>query len=398
MTGSLLLDTGLVLVLLAYAVGGYRMGIVRGAFSLAGLIGGALLGLWLMPTLISSFVTQRDTRLSTPLVLVGVLVLVLIGQAVGAAIGHRLRSALRGRTVGYLDGALGAIAQVIVVSLVVWFVAATARPAVSPSLSAAISGSRVLRAVDAAVPDDAGRYLDGLRSLLDEHGFPRVFPGVTAEPIEPASPPDAALAAAPAIRAVSGSVVKIRGNASCGRGQEGSGWVLAPGRVVTNAHVVAGVFEPGVQILGQGRSYAAKVVHFNAARDVAVLDVPGLPAPAMRQGAALGAGDSAVVAGFPLDGPYAIVPARVRAVISPTGEDIYGRSAVTRQVYSLYTTVEPGNSGGPVIAPDGAVVGVVFARSMDDRSTGYALTLSGIADDLRAGLTADQALSTRCAA
>ena len=131
-----------------------------------------------------------------------------------------------------------------------------------------------------------------------------------------------------------------------------------------------------MRVEGTGRSYDSRVVVFDPRRDLAVLDVRGLRAPALREGDQLGRGDGAVVAGFPLDGPYRLDPARVRTVLSARGSDIYGAPGTVREVYSLYARVEPGNSGGPLLSRDGRVVGIVFAKSLDDASTGYALTLS----------------------
>jgi S1-C subfamily serine protease len=144
---------------------------------------------------------------------------------------------------------------------------------------------------------------------------------------------------------------------------------------VTNAHVVAGTTSERVQIQGAGRTYDARVVLFDPRRDLAVLSVPGLPAPASKQGKTLKRSAGAVVAGFPLNGPYRLDSARVRDVLTAKGADIYGSPGVVRQVYSLYAKVQPGNSGGPVLSPAGAVVGIVFARSLDDDRTGYAVTL-----------------------
>jgi S1-C subfamily serine protease len=172
-------------------------------------------------------------------------------------------------------------------------------------------------------------------------------------------------------------IVKVTGVAgACSRGQEGTGWVVAPQRVVTNAHVVAGVSEPLVQVTGLGDRLQGEVVLFDAARDLAVIAVPDLEAVPLALGAELGPGEPAAVAGFPLDGAYQSSPARVRQVVDARGEDIYGRSGVVREVYSLFADVEPGNSGGPLLDPEGAVVGVIFAKSLDDEDTGYALTLA----------------------
>lgn len=174
---------------------------------------------------------------------------------------------------------------------------------------------------------------------------------------------------------------------SCGKVLEGTGFVFGNRRVMTNAHVVGGVDEPTVQIGGEGRKYDAKVVLYDWQRDIAVLDVPNLNAPALRfttQDA--GSGDNAIVAGFPQNGAYNVQPARVRGRITANGPDIYHRKTVRRDVYSLFATVRQGNSGGPLLTPDGKVYGVVFAKSLDDANTGYALTADEVQPDVTRGV------------
>jgi S1-C subfamily serine protease len=164
---------------------------------------------------------------------------------------------------------------------------------------------------------------------------------------------------------------------------------------MTNAHVVGGVDEPTVQIGGEGKRYDAKVVLYDWERDIAVLDVPDLDAPVLRfteDDAA--SGDGAIVAGFPENGAYDVRSARVRGRITANGPDIYHRGTVRRDVYSLYATVRQGNSGGPLLTPEGEVYGVVFAKSLDDAETGYALTVDEIREDITAGRTANQQVGT----
>lgn len=145
------------------------------------------------------------------------------------------------------------------------------------------------------------------------------------------------------------SVVKVVGMApSCGKVLEGTGFVFADGRVMTNAHVVGGVDEPTVQVGGEGRVYDAKVVVYDWQRDIAVLDVPELRAAALNfTETEAKTGDSAIVAGFPENGDYDVRSARVRGRIQASGLDIYHRGTVHRDVYSLYALVRQGNSGGP---------------------------------------------------
>jgi S1-C subfamily serine protease len=231
-------------------------------------------------------------------------------------------------------------------------------------------------ALDDLIPARAAELFTGFRSLLDRGGFPKVFESLGPERILPIDPPDGAVAQSKAVRDAARSIVKVTGIArSCSRSQEGSGWVVAPEKVVTNAHVVAGERSQVVRIGGTGTAYDAHVVLFDPKRDIAVLDVPGLPAPPLKLGPDVGRGVSAVVAGFPENGPYTVGAARVRQVIEATGNDIYDRPGIERQVYSLYPKVRPGNSGGPLLGTDGKVIGIVFATSLDDPNTGYALTM-----------------------
>jgi S1-C subfamily serine protease len=158
--------------------------------------------------------------------------------------------------------------------------------------------------------------------------------------------------------------------------------------------VVAGVHGPTVHAL-DGRSYPAEVVLYDPKRDVAVLYVPGFDRQPLSFAGLAQRGQSAVVAGYPENGPFRPVAARVRGVESARGPDIYQSSQVTRQIYSVYSVVRPGNSGGPLLAPDGRVYGVVFAAAVEDRHTGYALTAAEVAADARSGAGARQPVSTQ---
>jgi S1-C subfamily serine protease len=158
--------------------------------------------------------------------------------------------------------------------------------------------------------------------------------------------------------------------------------------------VVAGVDRPGVRVGGVGSRLAARVVVYDPERDLAVLYVPGLTARPLDFDADGSRGDQAVVAGFPQGGPLRLEPARIREVINARGPDIYHRQQVTREVFSLYADVEPGNSGGPLLTPDGDVYGVIFAKSLDDPNTGYALTADEVAPVVTAGRTRTAQAST----
>ena len=390
------LDIVLALVLVGYAVIGYRHGFVVSVMSLVGFLSGAALGMWLMPGLLHRWgAVDNNVVWRTFVLVVGVSVFAAAGQAIAVSGGFRIRSGLRDEPGRLADSLLGAVATVLAVSMLVWFLAGAVRNGTQTPLAKAIGTSRIISTIDRLVPAQTARLFAGFQSVLDSEGFPRVFDGVRAEPIAPIAPPDSQLAVGPGVSRAAGSIVKITGVASsCNREQEGSGWVVAPERVVTNAHVVAGVASENVRIQGVGRSYDARVVIFDPKRDLAVLAVPGLPAPASTEGPSLTRSGGAVVAGFPLNGPYELDSARVRDVLPATGADIYGNPGVVRQVYSLYARVQPGNSGGPLLSPSGQVVGIVFARSLDDTNTGYALTLDEARPVLDAANSSSSPVST----
>jgi S1-C subfamily serine protease len=244
------------------------------------------------------------------------------------------------------------------------------------------------------MPDAATTWFASFRRLLDQDGFTEVFGGIGSPHTVNVKPPPPGLAHSAVVRRSEPDVVKITGIAeSCSRQLEGSGFVYAPDRVMTNAHVLAGVTSPSVQTI-DGRTLPAQVVLYDPKTDIAVLLVPDLNLTPLTFAGALSTGDTAVVAGYPENGGLTLGAARVRDVQNARGPDIYQDRQVTRQIYSLYAKVRPGNSGGPLLTTAGDVAGVVFAAAIDDPHTGYALTAQQIAADAATGRTANTDVST----
>jgi S1-C subfamily serine protease len=394
--GLTVLDYLLLLLFVSYAFTGFRQGLVVSVLSLAGFLAGGALAMWLLPLAVDDWHALDGSPLLRTVVLVaGVFVLASLGQAVAVALGGSLRRRLTVRPARAFDAALGAVVVLLSAAVLVWFLAGALRGGAPGPVARAIGESRVLRVIDGVVPPQTSRLFAGFREVLDREGFPRVFEGLGSERITPVAPPDPQVAETQGVRDAASSVIKVTGvAAACNRGQEGSGWVVARERVVTNAHVVAGLDRATLRIRGTGRSYTGRVVLFDPARDLAVLAVPGLPADPLPQGPDLRRGDGGVVAGFPLDGPYRLDAARVREVIDARGSDIYGHPGTSREVYALYAQVRPGNSGGPLLSTDGEVVGVIFAKSLDDPRTGYALTLDEARPVLQAAASASRPVDT----
>ncbi|MFK0118709.1 MarP family serine protease [Streptomyces sp. NPDC090994] len=396
------LDILLLVAAVWFAIVGYRQGFVVGILSVIGFLGGGLVAVYLLPVVWDAMTGNADVNTTAAVVaVVIVIVCASVGQALTTHLGSKLRRHITWSPARALDATGGALVNVIAMLLVAWLIGSAIAGTTLPTLGKAVRESRVLNGVAVALPtDQTDRWFRDFSSILAQNGFPQVFSPFAKEPIANVPAPDPALAkSAVAVRAQR-SIVKVMGTATgCGKVLEGTGFVYGERRVMTNAHVVGGVDEPTVQIGGEGRTYDATVVLYDWRRDIAVLDVPDLRAPALRfaeEDAEIN--DGAIVAGFPENGSYDVRAARLRGRITASGPDIYHRGTVSRDVYSLYATVRQGNSGGPLLTTDGEVYGVVFAKSLDDPQTGYALTADEIQDDIVKGRTASQQVdSDSCA-
>jgi len=386
-----LVDLALIALMLVFALNGYRQGFVIGLLSFVGFFGGALIGLQIGPLIAENF---TDDPIRVLVSLGAVFGLAGAGQAVAGFVGARLREAIHSASARRLDDLGGAIVSILAVLLVVWLVAAPLGSSSLPFLARSVRSSAILGTVDRVMPSQARTLSDALRQTVDTRGFPDVFDGLTPTRVRAVPEPNNALASSRVVQVSRQSVVKVLGTApSCSRRIEGSGFIYAPEHVMTNAHVVAGTRSNTVEVNGARRS--GRVVVYDPQRDLAVLYVPGLGGPVMpfsRQGAATGS--DAIVLGFPLDGPYDAQGARVRDRREITGPDIYDSVKVTREVYTIRGLVRSGNSGGPMIAPDGTVLGVIFAAAADDTQTGFAITADEAASVAIAGRTRTAPTST----
>ncbi|MFD1661195.1 MarP family serine protease [Streptomyces caeni] len=386
-----LLDFLLLLVILGYAASGYRRGLVAGCVSLAGFVGGAVVGVWVLPWVMG--LVTRGTTAATVTAVFTVLVPAVAGHEMAGRLALKLRRELDRGPLRVADGVGGAAANTAAVLIVAWVAASVLGASSSPLVTQAIRDSRLLGAVQSAMPDTTPAWFARATAALTQAGFPQVFNPFENEPAAEVAKPSGDNVTASATNAAKLATVKIEGAAG-DQGREGSGFVYAAQRVMTNAHVVAGIDRPSVRIGGVGPSYAARVVLFDPDRDVAVLYVPGLRAPVLRFDESAARGDAAVVAGYPEDGDLTLRAATVAGRIRATGQNIYNSGTVTREIYSVRSTVLPGNSGGPLLTTEGRVYGVVFARSTSDTETGYVLTAAEVASDAKRAAHATAAVDT----
>ncbi|HEY5108773.1 MAG TPA: MarP family serine protease [Acidimicrobiales bacterium] len=362
-----LVDVAVVVAALAAAWQGARVGAVVQVCAIVGFFGGLYVG----ALLASQTVRWADSPTARTAVALSTMLLVAFsfGMA-GRILGGMLTSRVERGPARSIDAVLGVAVAVVAALVTVWLLASTMVNSSSAALDTAILQSRIINSLNGVLPAPPSVFSQA-QGFLTAEGFPPVFAALAPASARPVALPSdaqvrsAALAAGP-------STVKVEGN-GCGVLQEGSGFVAAPGLVVTNAHVVAGIAEPRVQIGTTVKS--TKVVLFDPSFDLAVLQVSGLTAPILRlDPTPVDRGTQAAVLGFPGGGPFTVDAAGVMAAFEAQGRDIYGHGLTVRKVYELDAQVRPGNSGGPLVLPDGEVIGVVFSRSTVDPAIGYALT------------------------
>lgn len=384
------LDWILVVVVLAYAVSGYWQGFISGAFATAGLLlGGFVSVLWLVPQLLGDAEPSVWVSLGALFV---VLLSASFGQAIFQYVGSHIRDRITWQPARAVDAVGGAALSAAAVLVVAWVLGVAVSGSALPGISPQVRSSTVLGTVDEVMPDEADEALRAFNEVVGSSFFPRYLEPFAPERIIEVGPPSDAVARDPEVRAARSSVLKIRGENSCRRGVEGTGFVYVRGRVMTNAHVVAGVDDPVV--LAGDRELPARVVHYDPDLDVAVLAVDGLQASPLQFDESGEARDDAAVLGYPNDGPYNVQSARIRGEQRLRSPDIYGSGTVVREVFSIRSLVRPGNSGGPLLSTDGQVYGVIFAASVTDRNTGYALTASQVRESAGRGAANDQEVDT----
>ena len=367
-----LVDWVLVGAMVVFAFAGWRQGFVAGVLSFAGFLGGGLAAALFLPRLSASITDNPMIRVGV--VVLGVIVAALVGQFVASLIGRRLHDALTWRPARLVDNAAGATLAVIALAIMAWIVASAVAFLPQLPMASQVHQSRLLVLVDSAVPNQVRDAFVGLRNMVSSADAPHVFSALGSLSGSAVALPDPRVILGGGVTNARPSVVRVVGDsAECNISVSGSGIVYAPQHVLTNAHVVAGIESPTIQVRASQPLMAATVVYFDPKVDVAVLYVPDLKAPELRFAPdPAKSGDDAIIAGFPEGGPYDSAPARIRDAITARGDDIYGKSGVEREVYAFRGIVQHGNSGGPLLTTSGEILGMVFASGAE--RTGYALT------------------------
>jgi S1-C subfamily serine protease len=387
----LVVDVVIVVILVVALIAGLQRGLLASLGTILGLVAGGVAAFWLLP-LLAAWLPLPSWR-GAAVVAAGVGLLV-IGAVIGSAIGAAARSGVDRTPLKGFERFLGGMASVVVAALAIALVAPSIAISGAPAVSTAISSSRVLQGIDSLIPAPVDASLAELRATVMGDGLPRL--GELLQTGVVAAAPPVSLDD-PELQTAAASVARISGIAySCGTGATGSGFVIAPDRFITNAHVVAGVDTPVVELPGQA-AREGRVVYFDPIDDLAVVAVDGLGGTPLPLAAVLEPGSAAAVQGYPNGGPFTSVSATVLSVGTVPVPDVYDESAAPREIYALQADVRPGNSGGPLLTDEGQVAGLVFARGVDSDARGYAMTVNELAPVVDAAPGMQDAVSSgRC--
>ena len=385
---------------LALVCTGLVLGVRSGAVpQLLGLLGAAIgIGIVLLVAPIARDVFHGLDQPARALAAIGgVLLIVGLGEGLGSAFGRTLRHRYVGGLGTWLDGVFGGLVGVAQAVIVIWIVGGLLAAVPIPAISGQAQRSTAVRTVSGFLPPPSA-FTGEVARIVGSSGLPELFLGLEpapAAPVDTPTDPEAERIAGTATDAV----VRIEGTA-CRATVTGTGFAVAPGYVVTNAHVVAGTTEILVtpDAATDGRTYKATAVLFDPTLDIALLRVPGLPSGVLSFAEADPVrGDIAAALGHPDGRPLSIIPAAVTAAYRASGRDLYGQEVVDRDVVELRAAIEPGDSGGPLILEDGTVGGVVFAESRLDPDVGYALAPRAVASTVLPALGRSARIDTgRC--
>ena len=372
MVGLTVLDIVLILALLSYLIYGLRNGFLVTAGGLAGFAAGAIAAFFAVP-LVSTFVEDSGWRLTA--IIAAAVVLMALGHGLGTMVGRQLRGVVRIRPLRAVDrlvgGALNLVVSALVMSMLAFSVSSLGVPVVSQQLAE----SKVIRFIDGLTPTPVKATMAQLRSTVIGNGIPTLIEGLDQG--QAVQVPNTSTNT-PALNKAAQSVLRIAGTAyECGQNQTGSGFVVSEDRVVTNAHVVAGVSQPVVE-MPDGGAMPGRVVYFDTKRDLAVLAVDNLPSQPLPLSRDLPGGSQAAFAGYPHGGPFQSKPATVQDIATVLVPDIYGNNPSPEDIYRLAGDVQPGNSGGPLLTTDGQVAGVIFAKATSDADVGFAITMNDL--------------------
>ncbi|GAB3308015.1 MarP family serine protease [Epidermidibacterium keratini] len=376
----MIIDVIIVAIVLGFAAYGFRDGFISALLAFVGLALGLVASIPLA-TYVGQQIDDPGWKVAAT---VGTIAIIgNLGFVVGGVVGSRVRRRMKLRAAQGLDRALGGVLTAAVAAFLCWLLALPLATSQVPAIAAQVKQSVLLPAIDSVIPDQARSAYSAIEQTLQRQGLPDVLNPLDRTQAVDVAPPDPGVASSPGVAAAGPSIVKVLASSGrCERSASGSAFVVSDGHVLTNAHVVAGA--SAVELVTRSGTVPAAVVYLDDQTDLAMLYAPQLEqTPLQFASSELGPDADVVVAGYPYGGDYTLAAGRIATVGMVSGPNYRQDGTVTREVYALRASVVPGNSGGPLLTPDGTVAGVVFASAADNSEVGYALTVGQLAEALQ---------------
>ncbi|MDB5182005.1 MAG: Colicin production protein [Candidatus Saccharibacteria bacterium] len=382
-----ILDVIIVAFIIAALYRGYELGLTRQLFSSLSFIVGLLLGSWLQRYTVS----LADTAVMRSLVaLMTTLGMAFVFLGIGEQLGVHLRGRVEQWKLSKADGWLGSVIGAGTMLLTIWLASAILLTLPLQDTQAYIKNSSIISRLNHSLPP-ATSVLSGLGHLINPNGFPQVFPGNEPTLEGTTTIPGISPELQQAIDKTKVSVVKFEG-LGCGGVVNGSGFVIDSDLIATNAHVVAGV--ENIYVRDAHGQHTGTVLWFDPDLDFAIVRANNLAGPPLLIKNDIVANDTqAAVLGYPGGGPLTAGGAKTIDAFTARGRDIYNDRTTHREVYSLAAKVIPGNSGGPLIAADATVIGIIFAQSTTYENVGYALSTPQILSAINHAQAQNRAVS-----
>jgi S1-C subfamily serine protease len=350
-----LLDVAVLCCAGAAVASGWRFGFVARLLAWAGVTVGLMVGIPLVPHVVTNFGgTSPNGRATAGIVFLALAA--VVGEGIGLALAlvlDRLRP--RRRAVSTTNRAAGAAMGLLGTISVAWLVVPAATTL--PGWPREVAHTSFAASALGRLAPRSGFSTSLSRSIA---GAPFAPPRRASDPPAAQAPPTAGALEPTTFVRVRAAVVKVESN-ECGVLRTGTGWVAGRHLVVTAAHVVAGDRTPRIAD-ATGASHRTAVVAFDPRLDVALLRASDLDAPTLARGTAT-RGETTLVFGHPDGGDTRVSLSRVAAVVVMTYRDDRQPDPTLRRIYVLDARLHDGDSGGPLVNTRGEVTAMVFGAT-----------------------------------
>ena len=358
---------------------GFRRGILRTVLSIIGLLVGGAAGAIATPS-IQSLISNNAFGFKPTIGLTSIILGASLGMFLFGILGSFLRVVLLPFPfMKTIDSLIGYGLAIIAVASISSTLSSAAQVIPNKTVNNLFSQSQFIAQIDLYLPERFKNAAQKIQNVITDSPLPEVFKSLVESRITPTQL-ESDVAIPEIVTKSVASTVRIDGIAeSCSAAMVGTGFIVSPERVITNAHVVAGVTDPVVTVSNSKTQLAGKVIAIDRKKDIAIIYVPGLNGEKLTFIGPATPNEIGFVVGYPNGGNLRISAVSVSSEFESIGTDIDGNGETKRDVIVFGGDVRPGNSGGPLLNEQGQVLGVVFAADAENKNTGYALAPSEVA-------------------